>query len=140
MKTLNAEESLAKEAFTKECFRDPTVRDRMSMLTRAFNSRKKVSQLYNYSVNFVFFIDSNMWTRRSFYIMMRSLLLNHWYVTTIIPCYQSCTCRKVRYGPTLKQKSPLCLSLMNPPGKVMLQLAELLACTYFVQLYSYSIL
>ena len=43
MKTLDAEESLAKEAFTKECFRDPTVRDRMSMLTRAFGSRKKVS-------------------------------------------------------------------------------------------------
>ena len=43
MKTLNVEESLAKEAFTKECFRDPTVRDRMSMLTRAFGSRKKVS-------------------------------------------------------------------------------------------------
>jgi len=46
VKTLNAEESLAKEAFTKECFRDPTVRDRMSMLTRAFNSRKKVIILY----------------------------------------------------------------------------------------------
>ena len=43
VKTLNAEESLAKEAFTKECFRDPTVRDRMSMLTRAFTSRKKVN-------------------------------------------------------------------------------------------------
>ena len=47
MKTLNVEESLAKEAFTKECFRDPTVRDRMSMLTRAFGSRKKVSQSYH---------------------------------------------------------------------------------------------
>ena len=43
MKTLNVEESLAKEAFTKECFRDPTVRDRMSMLTRAFGGRKKVN-------------------------------------------------------------------------------------------------